>query len=164
MHLLAALIISAGGLAAQPVALPVAAFAAADATQATRAAFELLAMTPPRANRPPVADAGSDITVAEGEGVQLQGAASFDPDGDAISFLWVQLAGAPVALEPDATVANPAFEAPRADARPLVFELRVSDAQGHRAVDRVVLTVLRAGEAAPEGRRAVSGEVSLARR
>ena len=114
-------------------------------------------------NRPPVADAGPDVSVRPGEGVELVGAASFDPDGDALSFHWVQVAGPRVALEPSARVANPAFEAPRIDGRALVFELRVSDPLGHASVDTVVVSVSRQ-PAATQGDEPLRGEVSLARR
>jgi hypothetical protein len=164
MQLLAALIISASGLAADPVAALALPCDAHEPNAAAATAFHLLAMSSARANRPPVADAGADLTIGEGEGVQLEGAGSFDPDGDAISFQWVQVAGAPVVLEPHAMVANPAFAAPRADGRALVFELRVSDGHGHRALDRVVLTVVRPGQPEREAAPGVRGEVSLARR
>ena len=44
-------------------------------------------------NRAPVADAGVDRTVSAGSTVQLTGAASSDPDGDALTYAWAQTAG-----------------------------------------------------------------------
>lgn len=43
--------------------------------------------------RPPVANAGQDITATKGDSVALSAAASSDPDGDAIAYAWGQLAG-----------------------------------------------------------------------
>jgi PKD repeat protein len=39
-------------------------------------------------NQPPVADAGGPYTVNEGASVSLSGAASSDPDGDALAYAW----------------------------------------------------------------------------
>lgn len=39
-------------------------------------------------NAAPVADAGSDQTVSEGERIRLSGSDSSDPDGDTLSYLW----------------------------------------------------------------------------
>ena len=116
-----------------------------------------------RPNRAPVADAGPDAVAGAGEGAELNGAASFDPDGDAIAFHWVQTAGPRVTLEPNAFVANPAFEAPRQAGRALVFELRVADAHGHGSADSVVVTIAAPGEPTGDEGARVHGEVSLAR-
>jgi len=40
-------------------------------------------------NRPPRADAGRNVTVEVGEPAELNGSASYDPDGDFIEFLWL---------------------------------------------------------------------------
>lgn len=44
--------------------------------------------TPPVGNQAPVASAGPPQTVSPGAGVTLDGSASRDPDGDALSFAW----------------------------------------------------------------------------
>ncbi|MCA8974697.1 MAG: hypothetical protein KDC98_08240, partial [Planctomycetes bacterium] len=44
--------------------------------------------TPP--NTPPIAAAGSDLTVLKGTAVRLDGSQSIDPDGDALTFQWSQ--------------------------------------------------------------------------
>lgn len=49
-------------------------------------------------NVAPAADAGPDQEVVAGTPVVLDGSGSIDPNGDAISFTWTQMEGAPVAL------------------------------------------------------------------
>jgi len=80
-------------------------------------------------NTPPSADAGPDRTVADNTTVGLDGSASDDPDGDALSYTWVQTGGLAVGLS-DANIAEPEFISP--DVAPnateeLSFELTVSD-------------------------------------
>jgi hypothetical protein len=76
-------------------------------------------------DHPPVAVAGPAQTVLGGAAVTLDGAASADPDGDALGYAWTQVSGPAVALS-DAAQAAPAFTAPTTAAT-LVFQLVVSD-------------------------------------
>lgn len=81
------------------------------------------------ANSPPVANAGSDITVAEGSTVQLDGTSSFDSDGgDTLTFAWVQTGGPTVALS-DASIISPTYSAPAVmtGGETFTFELTVTD-------------------------------------
>jgi hypothetical protein len=96
----------------------------------------------PVTNRPPVGDAGPDQTVAENAPVTLNGSVSSDPDGDTLSFQWVQIAGPPVALDL-ADPARPRFLAPGVPAggETLTFQLTVSDGQLTGAADTVNITV-----------------------
>ena len=100
------------------------------------------ALTVAPANRPPSADAGSDQSVAEGTNpVVLDGSGSSDPDGDAVTHSWVQLAGEPVALS-DPSAAQPSFAAPLvASDTTLSFGLVVSDGIESSAADTVNVTV-----------------------
>ncbi len=78
-------------------------------------------------NRPPVASAGADQTVRFGDTVTLDGSASTDPDGDAITYVWKETSGTGVKLS-DTTVQSPTFTAP-GSAATLTFELTVSDGE-----------------------------------
>ncbi len=82
-----------------------------------------------RTNRAPVADAGLDQTVGMGLLVGLDGTGSSDPDGDAITYAWTQIAGPPVELEGADTV-DPNFWATGArEGDTLTFQLTVSDGE-----------------------------------
>ena len=93
---------------------------------------------PPPVNRPPVAEAGPAQSVSTGAVVTLDGSGSSDPDGDALTFAWVQTAGPAVTLS-SASVASPTFTAPGA-ASSLTFRLTVGDGQA-TATDTVTVTV-----------------------
>ncbi len=85
------------------------------------------------ANAPPIANAGLDINQCGGFTVTLDGSASSDPDGDAITFSWIQTAGTPVTIN-GATTAKPTVLLPNI-AGTLTFQLTVSDGQASSAVD-----------------------------
>ncbi|MFC6836475.1 PKD domain-containing protein [Halomarina ordinaria] len=79
-------------------------------------------------NQPPVADAGADQTVEEGETVELDGSASSDPDGDALTYAWAQVGDGPDVSLDDASAAQPTFTAPEVEsATTLDFEVTVDD-------------------------------------
>jgi hypothetical protein len=40
-------------------------------------------------NLPPVAEAGNDVVLTEGESIQLNGSDSYDPEGQAITYSWI---------------------------------------------------------------------------
>jgi len=99
---------------------------------------------PPPPPRPPVANAGPAQTVASAAAVTLDGSASADATGIALSFQWSQTAGPLVTLS-SATVARPTFTAPSVPfnlpAASLTFSLVVSDANGTSAPSTVTITV-----------------------
>ncbi len=92
-------------------------------------------------NQAPVANAGADQTVAETANVTLDGSASTDGDGNALTYAWMQTAGATVSLS-DATAAQPTFTAPnlKSDGS-LIFSLVVNDGTTNSAADTVKITV-----------------------
>ncbi|MFL5442692.1 MAG: PKD domain-containing protein [Myxococcales bacterium] len=99
---------------------------------------------PPPPAKPPVANAGADQTVASGALVTLDGSASADPAGAALTFQWSQTAGAAVTLS-SATTVKPTFTAPIVPfGQPpavLAFSLVVKSANGTSAGDSVNITV-----------------------
>jgi hypothetical protein len=96
----------------------------------------------PSENRAPTANAGPDQDVDESATVNLDGSASSDLDGDALTFSWRQTAGTAVTLSA-AAVSTPSFTAPDvASGSPetLTFELTVSDGSATDS-DSVSITV-----------------------
>ncbi|MFC5970387.1 malectin domain-containing carbohydrate-binding protein [Halomarina salina] len=96
-------------------------------------------VTPP-ANQPPVADAGADVTVEEGQQVTLDASGSSDPNADTLGFTWSQLDG------PDAGLdffdsESVSFTAPDVDGdQTLTFQVSVSDGE-FSDTDTVTVTV-----------------------
>ena len=123
----------------------------------------------PAFNAPPVASAGPDLTHSADEVIRLDGAASYDPDGDEITFHW-SLHRAPEGsalmdtilfpdnhTEVDETVLRPDV------AGTYIVELRVRDDSGLlSAADLVVVTVVAGERPVADARAsaaAVTGEV-----
>lgn len=96
--------------------------------------------TTPPANKPPLANAGSDLSVTGPAEVTLNGSASHDPESGALTYSWMQISGPQVALL-DATQAKArvVLDAVAADTS-LVFELTVTDDHNLTARDQVVIT------------------------
>ncbi|WNG15656.1 myxosortase-dependent M36 family metallopeptidase [Cystobacter fuscus] len=92
-------------------------------------------------NRAPTAHAGEALSVEKGAQAQLDGTASSDPDGDALSYTWTQVEGTPVTLS-GADSATPSFTAPDVDAETtLRFSLVVKDGSLDSAPAFVSVTV-----------------------
>jgi hypothetical protein len=93
-------------------------------------------------NHDPVADAGTDQTRNESSSVMLDGSASRDPDCDALSYAWVQVAG-PAVLLTGADTAWPSFTAPAVGpgGAVLVFRLCVDDGYSGVNCDDVRINV-----------------------
>jgi hypothetical protein len=79
-------------------------------------------------NQIPIANAGASLTVQPTSTVALDGTKSYDPNGDPLSFLWLQLAGGPTVSLFNNTTATPSFVAPSVtNTTMLSFQLIVSD-------------------------------------
>ncbi|HEU5149656.1 MAG TPA: PKD domain-containing protein, partial [Iamia sp.] len=87
----------------------------------------------------PTANAGPDQDVDAGDTVTLDGTGSTDPDGDTLTYSWVQTAGPAVTLT-GANTAEPTFTAPTGPAT-LTFELTVDDGAGETDTDTVTVIV-----------------------
>ncbi len=80
-------------------------------------------------NQPPVAALSAPSQVAGGGTVTLDASSSYDPNGDALSFVWVQLSGPAVTLNLS-NPAAPTFVAPSSSSSQSVsFQVTVSDGQ-----------------------------------
>jgi len=102
-----------------------------------RLRYELLTRQVRVGNSAPVADAGPDqIGVAAGS-IRLDGSASYDPDGDPLTFEWNQIAGPAVSLSGKNT-ATASFTA--AEGQSYRFRLTVKDPQGAMANATVLVT------------------------
>jgi len=91
-------------------------------------------------NRPPTADAGANQTAEEETMVTLDGDGSSDPDGDPLTYSWLQTGGPNVTLT-DTDTATPEFTATDVDSpTDLTFELTVDDGEASDT-DTTVVTV-----------------------
>jgi hypothetical protein len=75
-----------------------------------RVRYDVLTRRIRTGNSAPVADAGPDQIGVSAGTITLDGSGSYDPDGDAITYLWTQTAGTPVALS-NPTAVKPTFTA-----------------------------------------------------
>lgn len=102
--------------------------------------ISLTSLTNGASNIEPVAEAGENQTVNEGDSVTLNGSGSTDSDGTIAGYLWEQTAGPTVSFTPD--IAHPTFTAPDVDStETLEFQLTVTDDDGATAMDTVTVTV-----------------------
>jgi hypothetical protein len=94
-------------------------------------------------NEAPRADAGSEVTVSEGQTVTLDGSSSSDPDGGIASYHWEQTGAGTTITFSDISAVKPKFVAPSAglSGEILTFELTVEDDLGLQSIDVVTVTV-----------------------
>jgi hypothetical protein len=105
------------------------------------AAQDTIALHVRHVNRAPVANAGADQFVSEGDTVRLNGAASSDFDPQPLSYHWRQLTGVAVALS-DSNGVQPFFIAPRPEGEAnFAFELMVHDGESASSPDTVRVTI-----------------------
>ena len=96
----------------------------------------------------PTADAGIKQLVLENSSMTLDGSLSTPGDGASItSYQWDQLSGTPVTLS-DVTAVQPTFTAPDESlgGEDLVFQLTVTDSNGHSDTATVTVHVADAGD------------------
>jgi len=108
-----------------------------------RVRYEVLTKRVRTGNDAPVADAGPDqVGIASGS-ITLDGSASYDPDGDPITYQWTQIAGPNVNIN-GATNAKATFTA--ADSQSYAFRLTVKDNFGAQSMAKVSIIT-----SAPQG-------------
>ena len=97
-------------------------------------------------NEAPIANPGANLTDPRPNSVvTLDGTASSDPDGDALTYMWTQVSGPPVTLD-DVTSATPSFTIPlEAVDDPVIFELIVND--GFEDSEPVTVSIMAQNEA-----------------
>jgi hypothetical protein len=95
-------------------------------------------------NDPPVANAGPNLSGVSAGTVQLDGSASYDPDGDPITYQWIQEAGPQVSLT-NPTTSRPTFSA--ATGQSYNFRLVVKDDHGGQGQASVRISTSAANRA-----------------
>jgi hypothetical protein len=114
--------------------------------QIPRLRYEVLTRTVRKGNAAPVADAGPNQILPGAQTVTLNGSASYDPDGDPITFQWVQEAGPSVMLSaPTAKITTFAAAA----GQNYSFRLTVKDPYGAQGIARVSITAGTPASSAP---------------
>ena len=102
-----------------------------------RIRYEMLTKRIRTGNDAPVADAGPDQIGVPAGTLTLDGSASYDPDGDPITYQWTQIAGPSVSIN-GATNAKATFTA--AESQSYAFRLTVKDPSGAQSSARVTYT------------------------
>ena len=95
---------------------------------------------PTKLNNPPIAKAGQDQVINEGERVVLDGSASTDPDKSALSFSWEQInpRQPTIKLDSSETSNKVSFVIPDVDTDTIFrFKLVVKDGDGGQAADSI---------------------------
>lgn len=108
-----------------------------------RLRYELLTRRVRTGNASPVADAGPDQIGVSAGTITLDGSASYDPDGDPITFAWTQTGGPAVSLSAP-TAAQTTFTA--AEGQTYNFRLVVKDSLGAQGTAKVAVTTAAAAQ------------------
>ncbi len=104
----------------------------------------------PAQNQAPIAEAGSNQSVQSGATVSINGSSSYDPEGGALGYQWIQSSGPAVTLS-GANTAQSTFAAPDvASNTTLSFELTVTDGSGLTDADTCLVLVSPAQQQEPD--------------
>jgi hypothetical protein len=110
-------------------------------------------------NQAPIADAGPDqLGVKVNTLVTLNGSGSYDPDGDFMSYEWIQISGPFVSLS-DSTVVNPTFTP--VFTGEYLFQLIVSDGFLFSQPDTVLINVPALPQSISDLMATISGDSVL---
>ena len=107
-----------------------------DGTSTSTDSVTITILAPPL---PPIADAGPDKTGYINDTITLDGTASTDPNGDALTYSWSPNSETPTITIDDHTSARTTFTAPSEPAT-LEFTLTVRDVT-HTATDSITITI-----------------------
>jgi hypothetical protein len=102
---------------------------------------------PANDNHQPIANAGKDVEVKEGDQVILNGHKSSDPDGDKLTFLWQQVSPAkPQIKVTHSEFVKAQFKAPVVNKKSVtfLFSLTIKDPTGDSSIDTVKVKVGKA--------------------
>jgi hypothetical protein len=102
-----------------------------------RIRYEVLTKRVRTGNDAPVADAGPDQIGVPSGTMTLDGSASYDPEGDPITYQWTQIAGPAVSIN-GATSVKATFTS--VDAQSYAFRLTVKDSYGAQSSAKVTIT------------------------
>src|SRR4029078_4076555 len=92
-------------------------------------------------NEAPTSNAGPDQSVSAAAAVTLDGSASSDPNGETLTYAWVQTARPAVTLSTN-TAQKPTLTAPSpGSVTTLTFRLTVSDTRSGTSQDTITVTV-----------------------
>ena len=96
----------------------------------------------------PIANAGADFSVNEGQAVALDGTGSSDPENAPLTYAWTQVPGGTAVTLTGANTASPTFTAPvvAPGGETLSFDLTVT-ANGKTSTDTVSVTVVNVNHA-----------------
>ncbi len=100
----------------------------------------IITVNPVPVNLPPVANAGNDITIAlPANSVQLNGNASYDPEGGATTYSWAKIGGPTQFTISNSAIVNPVFS--NLTAGTYTLRLTVTDNKGLKATDDILVIV-----------------------
>jgi PKD repeat protein len=100
-----------------------------------------------QSNLVPIANAGPDQTVQIGTLVTIDGSASYDNDGDTLSYNWTQIKGPEIVNLSDSNISKPTFTLTEVGV--YEFELIVNDGKDDSEPDNVIINVMGSSCTAP---------------